>query len=172
MNSPLGNIILRVNHAGENGAVHIYAGQIATARFFAPHLLSTLKDFKSHEENHRRIFEAQLTKRNVSRCLSFHMCALGGYVLGFITGLCGEQAIAATTVAVEKVVLTHLEKQIKALEGIDSEAVKAIQEIIDDERHHHNKAAEYLRPQHWWNKILYPVVSGSTEAVIWIGMRS
>ena len=58
-----------MNHAGENGAVDIYAGQILLARFTAPSIVNELIEFKSHEERHRDIFWAELARRNRPRCL-------------------------------------------------------------------------------------------------------
>ena len=41
-----GTRILKVNHAGENGAVHIYAGQIAMARWTAAAMQAELREFQ------------------------------------------------------------------------------------------------------------------------------
>ena len=66
----LGARILKVNHAGENGAVHIYAGQILVARLTAPALVAELREFRSHEERHRALFAAELQRRGQPRCRS------------------------------------------------------------------------------------------------------
>ena len=66
--------VLKVNHAGENGAVNIYAGQIFLARITAPNIVEELIEFKSHEERHRAIFWAELQRRNRSRCRSYWLC--------------------------------------------------------------------------------------------------
>ncbi len=76
-----GGRVLKVNHAGENGAVNIYAGQIFCARLTAPDLVGELREFKGHEENHRRIFQAELERRGVRRCRSYVLCGIGGYTL-------------------------------------------------------------------------------------------
>ena len=167
----LGDRIIKVNHAGENGAVNIYAGQILFARFTAPKLVAELRAFKSHEERHRSIFQAELVQRNVRRCRSFHLCGVGGYFLGAITGLFGRGAIAATTVAVERVVLGHLKLQLAQLQGKDPAAVLAIGEIVREEQEHHDRSAEHARASRLWLAFLGPVVSLSTELVIWTGMR-
>lgn len=164
--------VLKVNHAGENGAVNIYAGQIFFARITAPSMVAELADFKSHEEGHRTIFWAELQRRNLPRCRSYWLCGVGGFVLGLITGLFGRGAIAATTVAVERVVLLHLEHQLEQLQGKDEAAVKAIQSIVAEERHHHDQSASHITVGQFWPRILSPVVSASTEAVIWVGMRA
>jgi ubiquinone biosynthesis monooxygenase Coq7 len=169
--TPLGGRILKVNHAGENGAVHIYAGQIAMARFTAPSMLSELTEFKEHEERHRLIFQAELHRRGIARCRSFWLCAFGGYWLGLATGLCGKSAIAATTVAVEQVVLRHLERQLTTLAGKDESAVAAISAIIAEERQHRDQSESHLAEAGFWPSVLTPIVAASTEAVIWLGMR-
>lgn len=169
--STLADRILKVNHAGENGAVHIYTGQIFFARFTAPKMLSELIEFKSHEEKHRALFWDELQRRHRPRCRSYWLCGIGGLVLGLVTGALGAQAIAATTVAVERVVLRHLEQQLAQLHGIDEAAVRVIEAIVTEERQHHDLSASHLLPSQFWNKLLTPIVSTCTETVIWVGMR-
>ncbi|MGO1068162.1 demethoxyubiquinone hydroxylase family protein [Lysobacter sp. CA199] len=169
--SELGGRILKVNHAGEHGAVNIYAGQIRMARYTAPHLLDELNAFRADEQRHRALFWAELERRGRPRCRSYFLCGLGGYTLGAITGLFGARAIAATTVAVERVVLRHLAHQLQTLSGRDPAALVAISAILEEERQHHDASADHLRTDRFWSRLLSPVVSASTEAVIWLGMR-
>jgi 3-demethoxyubiquinol 3-hydroxylase len=169
--SSLGDRIIKVNHAGENGAISIYSGQIALARFTAPHMVAELEEFRSHERKHRAIFEAELQRRGRPRCRSYWLCGVGGYALGLVTGLFGTSAIAATTVAVERVVLRHLEQQLVVLRGIDRPAVTAISAIVSEEKQHHDQSAVHELAGGFWPRVLKPVVSASTEAVIWLGMR-
>jgi 3-demethoxyubiquinol 3-hydroxylase len=172
LNDPgFANRVLKVNHAGEHGAVNIYAGQIFVALLTAPDLVGELREFKSHEERHRATFWAELTRRGRPRCRSYFLCGLGGFVLGFITGVLGRRAIAATTVAVERVVLRHLAHQLAVLRGRDAEAAAAISSIVDDEQQHHDRSAVHSQAGGFWPAILTPVVSASTELVIWTGMR-
>lgn len=114
--------ILKVNHAGENGAVNIYAGQLVFGHLTAPGMMAELREFRSHEEAHREIFASELQRRSVRRCRSFVLCGIGGYMLGLLTGLFGRTAIAATTMAVERVVLGHLREQLRLLGDGDAEA--------------------------------------------------
>lgn len=171
LNAELGNRIIKVNHAGEQGAINIYTGQMLMAKFTAPDLVEELREFRSHEIRHRAVFQGELTRRNHPRCRSYHLCGLGGLVLGLITGLCGRNAIAATTVAVERVVLKHLQQQISVLEGHDSMAADAIRLIVDEEQQHHDQSVSYMNHDSFWRTLLDPIVSTSTEAVIWLGMR-
>jgi len=170
-NEHLGDRILKVNHAGEHGAINIYAGQMLVARWTAPSVLAELAEFRSHEQHHRSIFEAELQRRGVRRCRSYVACGVGGYVLGFLTALFGRGAIAATTVAIERVVLVHLKHQLSVLQGRDEAAVAAIRSIVDEEQEHHDRFAAHAQASPIWLKLLSPIVGVSTESVIWLGMR-
>lgn len=167
----LGDRIIKVNHAGEHGAINIYSGQILMARITARSLLEQLVEFRSEEEKHRAIFLAELQRRGRPRCRSYWLCGIGGYLLGLITGLLGRRAIAATTVAVEAVVLKHLEHQLSVLSDRDPAATTAISAIVLEERQHHDQSEAHLEGHGFWRATIEPVVSASTEAVIWLGMR-
>ncbi len=169
--SDLGDRIVKVNHAGENGAIAIYSGQILLARLTAPGLVEELQEFRSHELRHRAIFGAELARRKRRRCRSYWLCGLGGFILGLTTGLFGSAAISATTVAVESVVLRHLEHQLIVLRGKDPAAVAAISEIVAEERQHRDQSAAHAHADTFWIKALNPIVSAATESVIWLGMR-
>jgi len=167
----LGSRILKVNHAGEFGAIAIYSGQIAMARWVARDLVAELVEFRSHERRHREIFGAELARRGRRRCRSYWLCGLGGLALGLMTGLLGRSAISATTVAVESVVLRHLEHQLEMLRGSDSAAVEAISAITEDERAHHDQAALHVDEADFLYRMLRTLVSIATESVIWLGMK-
>ncbi|MGH8037538.1 MAG: demethoxyubiquinone hydroxylase family protein [Stenotrophomonas sp.] len=167
----LGGRIIKVNHAGEHGAIAIYTGQILLARLTAPRLVDELREFRSHEQRHRAIFGAELERRGRRRCRSYWLCGMGGFVLGAVTGLCGSAAISATTTAVESVVLRHLVHQLEVLQGHDPAAVAAISSIVAEEQQHHDQALEHVQAGTFWPRVLGPIVSSSTEAVIWLGMR-
>ncbi|MGQ4584765.1 demethoxyubiquinone hydroxylase family protein [Lysobacter sp. F60174L2] len=167
----LGDRIIKVNHAGEHGAICIYTGQIIMARLTARQMTQELAEFRTHEQRHRAIFAAELQRRGQRRCPSYWFCGIGGFVLGAISGLLGATAIAATTVAVESVVLRHLEQQLVNLRSSDPAAVAAISAIVAEERQHHDHSVNHVQTGTFWSKVLTPIVSGSTEAVIWLGMR-
>jgi len=167
----LGSRILKVNHAGEHGAVSIYTAQIHMARITAPGMVPALQAFRADEQRHRALFGSELHRRGRPRCRSYWLCGIGGYVLGIVTGVCGARAIAATTVAVESVVVRHLEHQLVTLRDVDPAAVVAIADIVAEEQQHHDASASHVAETDAWSRLLRPVVSASTEAVIWLGMR-
>ena len=162
---------MKVNHAGEHGAISIYIAQRWVARWRAPELVENLDEFLAHERKHRRIFAAELQSRGKARCRSFHLCGLGGLTLGILTGLMGRQAIAATTMAVERVVLRHLREQISELEATDIPAVSAIRKIVADEEQHHDLARQQVQKNSITVRLIDSVVTVSTETVIWLGMK-
>lgn len=167
----MGDRIIKVNHAGEHGAISIYQAQRWIARWRAPEMVAELEHFLGHERRHRAIFLSLLAERGRSRCRSFHLCGIGGALLGVTTGLLGAQAIAATTVGIERVVLAHLERQIDALRNTDPSASAAIADIIAEEREHHDSSQARLAVRNRVTWAIDRVVELSTEAVIWLGMR-
>lgn len=167
----LGDRILKVDHAGEHGAICVYSAQRWIARWRAPDMVDELGDFLDHERGHRALFLTQLESRGIRRCRSYHFCAIGGLALGAVTGLLGKNAIAATTVAIERVVLRHLKEQVAALETSDAAAANTLNLIISEEQEHHDQSATHLPTNSWWSKTIGPIVSASTELVIWLGMR-
>ena len=166
-----GNRIIKVNHAGEFGAINIYRAQILVARFFSPGIVPVLEDFLAHEKKHLEIFQDVLSKRGVRRCRSYWLCGIGGYGLGFITALLGKPGIMACTAAVETVVTGHLIRQMEELrrEG-DIEAMQAVEAIIAEETEHREVGVAEGK-----NSILYKplglAVSAATSFVIWLGMN-
>jgi ubiquinone biosynthesis monooxygenase Coq7 len=167
----LGDRVMKVDHAGEHGAVCIYRAQRWFARWRAPELVPELDGFLAHERGHRALFGAELQRRRQLRCRSYFWCGLGGFTLGAFTGLAGAQAIAATTVAIERVVLRHMREQVEELIGTDDEAVTALRQVIGEEQEHHDLSVARLERAGYWPKLINPIVSASTEAVIWLGMR-
>jgi ubiquinone biosynthesis monooxygenase Coq7 len=171
LSTRLGDRILKVDHAGEHGAVNIYRAQILVSRWTAPRITPLLRHFLEHELGHRALFRDRLQERGVRRCRSYLLCGVGGWTLGLLTGLLGPSAIAATTYAVESVVLAHLMEQQQQLRDTDPEAFDAVSRIVAEEQEHHDHGRDAMQAGAFWPRILTPIVRASTEAVIWLGMR-
>lgn len=90
--------------------------------------------------------------------------------LAFLPAL-RQQAIAATTVAIERVVLRHMKQQVEILSGIDEIAAEMPRQILIEEQEHHDVSASQICKSSIWPKLLDPIVTLSTEAVIWPGIR-
>jgi 3-demethoxyubiquinol 3-hydroxylase len=163
--------MIKVDHAGENGAVNIYRAQAIVSRWLRPGMLPLLLENQRHEEQHRALFAAHLAARNIRRCVSYRLCGLGGFVLGFVTAWAGEKAIHATTYAVEHVVLAHLAEQMAYLRDVDGDALACVAQIHADEQAHHDAAEAGIGYRDWRTKILIAIVRLCTEGVIRFGMR-
>ena len=163
--------MIKVDHAGENGAVNIYRAQRLVARVRSPSLLDQLAHFQSHEEAHRLQFESYLQANGIRRCVSYHLCGIGGFALGIVSGIVGPSAVMATTFAVENVVLEHLQTQSTFLKKNDIAAYDCVRAIIVDEQEHHDHAFENLDANQIQNSIWIKIVKFCTESVIGFGMR-
>ncbi|MFY8141556.1 MAG: demethoxyubiquinone hydroxylase family protein, partial [Caulobacter sp.] len=98
--------ILRVDHAGELGAVHIYRGQQAVlgkARGFE-RTAAQLKEMEGHEAVHLARFDALLNEHRVRPTLMAPLWRAAGFMLGAGTALMGDKAAHACTEAVESVI--------------------------------------------------------------------
>lgn len=161
--------ILRVNHGGEHGAILIYGAQIVAARVRAPDLLPFLIEALSHERTHRARFRALMPDRAAKPCRMMWIWAVGGGVLGLITGLLGREAILACTQAVEETVHRHLDDQIRWATGRDEGLRQVIEDIRVEELSHIRYATDHRASAGFgW---LETVISAATEALIWVSTR-
>lgn len=164
--------ILKVNHAGEFGAINIYRSQVLISRIFMKDLVPLLEDFLADEKRHLEIFWDEIQQRNGVKCKSYWLCGLGGYVMGFVSSLLGRRGIMACTWAVESVVIDHLLSQIEFLEQKgDIAALTAVQAILEDEQNHRDTGFEEGGTQNILYQPLRFIISTFTEGVIRFGMR-
>lgn len=163
--------ILKVDHAGEIGAINIYKSQIFVSRLLGRDYVPMLEKFMEDEMKHLNIFWEEIKRRNGIRCKSYWLCALGGYFMGFISALLGKKGIMACTWAVESIVIGHLKNQLQYLENSgDNAAYDAVRSILEDEEHHRDVGLN----EGGKNILFAPfrfMVSAFTEAVIRLGMR-
>jgi 3-demethoxyubiquinol 3-hydroxylase len=155
--------ILRVDHAGELGAVHIYRGQQAVFER-APgreRLAGRLAEMQGHEAEHLRAFDAVLTERRVRPTLLAPLWRAGGFAMGAVTALMGEKAAHACTEAVETVIEGHYAGQVEELESREPVLAAELARFRDDEIAHRDEAlAEGAREAPG-----YPVLSAVIGAV-------
>ena len=115
--------IVRVNHAGEYGAIRIYGAQISAARSRFPDMVPVLANMLDHEKQHCAAFFAAMPARGSRPCRVMSLWSLGGWLLGFLTALAGRQAIWICTAAVEAAVHRHLDDQLVEEAGLGLAAV-------------------------------------------------
>lgn len=136
--------MIRVDHAGEYGAVQIYRGQRAVFDRIEgkAHTARLLAEMEAGEQDHLKTFDRLLGERGVRPTLLAPVWRVAGFSLGAITALMGERAAHACTEAVEEVIEQHYAGQSAALAGIDAELKHIVDRFRDDEIAHMETAVE------------------------------
>ena len=131
--------MLRVNQAGEFGAIRIYAGQLAVMGDRSP-LSGEIAAMAQQEAAHRERFDALLVQRGVRPTNLQPLWSAAGFALGAATALIGPEAAMACTAAIETEIDRHYTEQLEALGDDDPELAGMIREFRDDEREHRDTA--------------------------------
>src|SRR5713226_5089271 len=133
--------MIRVDHAGEYGAVRIYDGQLAIiGRGRARDEISRMAE---QEKRHLAAFDALVRARQVRPTLLHPLWHVAGYALGAATALLGEAAAMACTVAVEEVIDEHYRGQAERLGDADPALKDRILAFRADEAAHRQVAIEH-----------------------------
>jgi len=134
--------ILRVDHAGELGAVHIYRGQRAVFDAAAGHgqISGRLADVEAQEARHLARFETLLSEHRVRPTLLAPLWRVAGFTLGAATALLGEKATHACTEAVETVIEHHYAGQVAELAERDPALAAELTAFRGDELAHRDEA--------------------------------
>jgi ubiquinone biosynthesis monooxygenase Coq7 len=160
--------ILKVNHAGEFGAIRIYRAQIWVARRLYPDVVPFLEETLGHEIRHCALFRAAMPARQSRPCRIMQLWGNGGLLLGFGTALLGRNGIWVCTAAVERAVHRHLQDQLHFLRDRDAEVYDLIIDIQMEELSHLHHAEEHLTSDAPWSRLLRGSISRITDAVIWL----
>lgn len=137
--------VLRVDHAGEYGAVEIYRAQRAVFRGRKGHegITEDLTGMKRHEEVHLARFQELLTEHRVRPTVLLPVWRMAAHALGAGTALMGEKAAHACTEAVETVIGEHYNAQIEELRERDPELAAELTKFRDEELAHKDHAIEH-----------------------------
>ena len=129
---------IRVDHAGERGAIKIYEGQLLALNtvFKDEKLKKTIEEMKFNEKEHLDFLEKELKKRNIKPTKFLPIWDLLGVGLGFGTTLLGKRAAMLCTASVEEVIDEHYQKQINQIEDDEKQLKKKIIKFKEDELHH------------------------------------
>jgi len=151
--------ILKVNHAGEYGAIRIYRAQIWVARRRCPGAVAFLAEMLGHEIRHCAAFSAAMPARAARPCRMMGLWGNGGLVLGFLTALLGRQGIWICTAAVEAAVHRHLEDQLLFLRDRDHELFSIIEDIKGEELMHLDHARSRIVTVAPWARALNALIT-------------
>ena len=135
---------IRVDHAGERGAVKIYEGQLLALNTFVKDdsLKKTIEEMKVHEKEHCDFFENEIKKRKINPTKLLPLWDLLGIGLGFGSTLLGKKAAMLCTASVEEVIDEHYLSQIKQLGDDEKNLKKKITKFRQDELNHKDIAYE------------------------------
>ena len=135
---------IRVDHAGERGAVKIYEGQLLALNTVVKddNLKKIIEEMKVHEKEHCEFFEEEIKKRNIQPTKLLPLWDLLGIGLGFGSTIIGKKAAMLCTASVEEVIDKHYLDQINQIGSDEIELKKKIKKFRDDELHHKNIAYE------------------------------
>jgi|TARA_B100001142_G_scaffold135209_1_gene136731 ubiquinone biosynthesis monooxygenase Coq7 len=135
---------IRVDHAGERGAVKIYEGQLLALSTIVKDesLKKTIEEMKIHEKEHCDFFEKEIKKRKIKPTKFLPLWDLLGVGLGFGSTILGKKAAMLCTASVEEVIDKHYQNQIDQLGSEEKEFKKKIIKFREDELHHKNIAYE------------------------------
>jgi len=136
---------IRVDHAGERGAIKIYEGQLLALNTIVndEKLKGLIEEMKIHEKEHCDFFENEISKRKIKPTKLLPLWDLIGVCLGFGSTILGKKAAMLCTASVEEVIDQHYKNQINQLENDEKSLKEKIIKFRSDEIHHKNIAYEH-----------------------------
>tara|TARA_Y200000002_G_scaffold289808_1_gene243893 strand:- start:881 stop:1414 length:534 start_codon:yes stop_codon:yes gene_type:complete len=135
---------IRVDHAGERGAIKIYEGQLLALNTLVKdeEMKKTIEEMREHEREHANYFESEIKKRGIKPTKFLPLWDLLGVGLGFGSTILGKKAAMLCTASVEEVIDEHYQNQIDQIENDEKELKKKIIKFREDELHHKDIAYE------------------------------
>ena len=133
---------IRVDHAGERGAIKIYEGQLLALNTFVKNndLKKIIEEMKEHEKEHCNYFENEIKKRKIKPTKFLPLWDLLGVGLGFGSTILGKKAAMLCTASVEEVIQEHYAEQIEQLGSDEKKLKEKIIKFREDEILHKNIA--------------------------------
>tara|TARA_B100000378_G_scaffold275335_1_gene271173 strand:+ start:244 stop:777 length:534 start_codon:yes stop_codon:yes gene_type:complete len=135
---------IRVDHAGERGAIKIYEGQLLALNTIVKdeNLKKIIEKMKIHEKEHCAFFENEIKKRNIKPTKFLPLWDLLGVTIGFSSTILGKKAAMLCTASVEEVIDEHYQNQINQLNSDEKKLKEKIIKFRQDELHHKDIAYE------------------------------
>ena len=147
---------IRVDHAGERGAIKIYEGQLLALNTLVKNenLKKMIEEMKNHEKEHLDFFSKEIKKRKIKPTKLMPLWDLLGVGLGFSSVIMGKKATMLCTASVEEVIEDHYQSQLKRLGNDEMDLKAKIEKFKGDEAEHKNIAYDHGAT----NKGLYSIM--------------
>ena len=133
---------IRVDHAGERGAIKKYEGQLLALNTLVKNesLKKIIEEMKNHEKEHLDFFSKEIKKRKIKPTKLMPLWDLLGVGLGFSSVIMGKKATMLCTASVEEVIDEHYQNQINEINNDEKNLKEKIKKFRNDEIHHKNIA--------------------------------
>ncbi|MBS0518189.1 MAG: demethoxyubiquinone hydroxylase family protein [Proteobacteria bacterium] len=166
--------VIRVDQAGEFGAVRIYEGQLAALRLKGrtnSEAGRKIAAMASAERDHRATFDRLLVQRRVRPTALSPLWHVAGFALGAATALMGEKAAMACTVAVEEAIDEHYASQAAALGDDEAELRATVEKFRAEEIEHRDTALASGAEETPGYGPLTAAIKAGSKLAIWLSTR-
>ena len=165
--------IIRVDHAGERGAIKIYEGQLLALKTFKQdeYLKRKIEEMKEHEAEHYEFFSDEIKKRNIKPTRFLKIWDLLGVGLGFGSTILGKKAAMLCTASVEEVIDEHYQDQIDQIGDDEIDLKNKIIKFREDELHHKDIAFEEGASKDGLYKVLDGIIKTGSKIAIKISEK-
>ena len=164
---------IRVDHAGERGAIKIYEGQLLALNTFVKDnkLKKMIEEMKNHEKEHLDFFNKEIKKRNIKPTKLLPLWDLLGVGLGFSSAMMGKKATMLCTASVEEIIDGHYQNQLDQINSDEKNLKKKIKKFRDDEIHHKNIAYDNGASKEGLYSILDKIIKTGSKVAISISEK-
>ena len=165
--------IIRVDHAGERGAIKIYEGQLLALKTLKQDedLKRKIEEMKEHESEHFDYFDKEIQKRNIKPTKLLPLWDLLGVSLGFGTAMLGKKAAMLCTASVEEVIDEHYKNQTYKLKDDEKDLKEKIIKFREDELHHKDIAYDQGATKKGLYGLLDKVIKASSRIAITVSEK-
>lgn len=161
--------MIRVDQAGEYGAIRIYQGQLRVlGRSPSAPVIRRMAD---QEQQHLDAFNALMVRRRVRPTVLMPLWHVAGFALGAGTALLGERAAMACTVAVEEVIDEHYAGQIERLDDDEADLRETVAAFRLDEIQHRDTGLARGAEGAPGYEALTAVIKAGSRLAIWLSER-
>ena len=165
---------IRVDQAGEFGAVRIYQGQLAALRWTGRSNSDAgrkIAVMARAEREHNKTFDRLIAERRVRPTALSPIWSLAGFALGAATALMGDKAAMACTVAIEETIDEHYAGQAAALGDDEAELRGTIEKFRAEEIGHKEEALASGAEQAPAYEALTAAIKAGSRLAIWLSTR-
>ncbi len=164
---------MRVDQAGERGAIKIYEGQLLALNTFVKDdkLKKMIEEMKNHEKKHLDFFNKEIKKRNIKPTKLLPLWDLLGVGLGFSSAMMGKKATMLCTASVEEIIDGHYQNQLNQINSDEKNLKKKIKKFRDDEIHHKNIAYDNGASKEGLYSILDKIIKTGSKVAISISEK-